>query len=99
MLVVPGIAFELFGRRTLANFGRGTTNQDGQYESRTPLLRDPNTSHPNLELRIAFMNYFINSTSRNREVVDQLLYNREVAPVHQQEFAPYIFQGQEKTLP
>lgn len=98
MRVLPGMGFQLFGKRTLSEFGTGSINTQGQYEPRRPLLRDPNVSHPNLELRVVFMNYFMNPSLGNRQQVDQLLYNREVGPIIRQEFMPYIYQGRVKSL-
>lgn len=86
-LALPGMEFQVFGTRLIGDFGGPS------------ILRDPNSTHPNLELRLAFMNYFLNPTLEKKQMIDHYLYDREVAPVHRQEFDPRIFQGIEKRLP
>jgi hypothetical protein len=88
-LLVPGMQFQLAGRRIIDNFGSNTIN----------FLHDPTSDHPNLELRITFMNYFLFPSDSLRLMIDNYLYNRTVAPVHRQELDPRIFQGKEKKLP
>jgi hypothetical protein len=88
-LVLPGMQFQLFGLRRLDDFGSSTPN----------LLRDPSNTHPNLELRIAFMNYYLTGLDSQKQMIDDYLYEREVAPIHRQETDPRIFQGMEKILP
>jgi hypothetical protein len=86
-LLLPGMSYKLFGTRILAQFGQ-----------RLKILRDPSASHPNMELRIAFMNYYLTPTDQGRQMIDEFLYDREVAPVHLQELDPRIFQGGEKVM-
>jgi hypothetical protein len=85
-LIIPGMQLNLAGRRMIDNFG---AKQIG-------FLHDPSNTHPNLELRITFMNYFLNRTDALRQMIDDYIYNRTVAPVHNQEFDPRIYQGQKK---
>lgn len=87
-IILPGIQFRLFGDRLLGNFGSPTPN----------LLKDPSTTHPNMELRVAFMNYYLAGLPQQRQMIDDYLYAREVEPVHRQELDPRIFQGMEKRL-
>lgn len=87
-LVIPGMQFNLAGTRDIENFGSPHIN----------FLHDPNPDHPNLELRITFMNYFLNPNDTLRQMIDDYLYERTVAPVHRQETDPKIFQGEEKKL-
>ena len=87
-IMLPGMSFQLFGIRLLDQFGQPNK-----------ILRDPSPSHPNMELRVAFMNYFLMPNDQLKEMIDDYLYNREVAPVHQQEIDPRIYQGTEKILP
>lgn len=87
-LILPGMSFQLFGTRLLDQFGQ--THK---------ILRDPSPSHPNMELRVAFMNYFLMPNDQLKEMIDTYLYDREVAPIHRQETDPRIFQGREKILP
>jgi len=87
-LAINGAEFMLFGKRLLENFG-----------SKTPkLLRDKNWTHPNLELRLAFMNYYLNPTPEKRSQIDNYLYEREVEPIHRQETDPRIYHGQGKII-
>jgi len=86
-IMLPGMYFNVFGMRTIAQFGQPQK-----------ILRDPSSTHPNMELRIAFMNYFLMPTEQMRQTIEQYLYDREVAPIHNQEFDPRIYQGQEKVL-
>lgn len=86
--VVPGMQFQLSGRRMIDNFGSKDIG----------FLHDPSTDHPNLELRVTFMNYFLYPSDSLKQIIDNYIYNRTVAPVHRQEFDPQIFQGQEKQL-
>lgn len=44
------------------------------------------------------MNYFLNPTEQLRKIIDDYLYNREIAPIERQQTDPRIFQGQEKIL-
>jgi hypothetical protein len=87
--IVPGMQFQMAGMRMIENFGSNTIHY----------LYDPSKDHPNLELRITFMNYFLYPSDSLRQMIDGYLYNRTVAPVHRQEFDPRIFQIQEKKLP
>ena len=86
--VVPGMQFQLSGRRMIDNFG---SREIG-------FLHDPSSDHPNLELRVTFMNYFLFPSDSLKQIIDDYIYNRTVAPVHRQEFDPQIFQGKEKTI-
>ena len=88
-LIIPGMQFQLSGRRMIDRFG---SNDVG-------FLHDPSNDHPNLELRISFMNYFLFPTDSLRQMIDDYLYNRTVVPVHRQESDPRLFQAQEKKLP
>jgi hypothetical protein len=87
--IVPGMQFQLAGMRIIENFGSRSINY----------LHDPSNDHPNLELRVTFMNYFLFPSDTLRQMIEDYLYDRTVAPVHRQEFDPRIFQGQEKILP
>ena len=87
--VVPGMQFMMAGRRAIDNFG---APDEG-------FLHDPSNNHPNLELRITFMTYFLFPTEERKQMIDNYLYNRTVAAVHRQEFDPQIYQGKEKILP
>jgi hypothetical protein len=98
MLIVPGIQFMLLGKRSIERFGQGHLDINGQYQVSQAPLRDPGMTHPNLELRVAFMNYYLHPTPESKKIVDDFLYNREVEPVIRQQQAPYIFQGLEKKL-
>jgi hypothetical protein len=86
--VVPGMQFQLSGRRIIDGFGRTDVNY----------LHDPSTDHPNLELRVTFMNYFLYPSDSLRNMINDYLYNRTVVPIHRQEFDPEINQDQEKIL-
>jgi hypothetical protein len=86
--IVPGMQFQISGRRMIDNFGAKDIG----------FLHDPSSDHPNLELRITFMNYFLHPTDSLRLMIDGYIYNRTVAPVHNQEFDSRIFQGKEKEL-
>jgi hypothetical protein len=87
-LAISGAEFILFGKRLLENFGSGTPK----------LIRDKNWTHPNIELRLAFMNYYLNPTPEKQSQIDDYLYQREVEPIHKQETDPRIYQGQEKVI-
>ncbi len=87
-ILLPGMSFSMFGIRLIDQFGQ-----------RVKILRDPSSSHPNMELRIAFMNYFLYPSDQLKEIIDQYLYDREVTPVQLQLTDPHIYQGQEKILP
>jgi hypothetical protein len=86
--VVPGIQFQLAGSRMIDNFG----------SSAIGFLHDPTNDHPNLELRITFMDYFLFPSDSLKKMIDDYIYNRTVAAVHRQEFDPEIYQGNEKIL-
>jgi hypothetical protein len=88
-LFLPGMQFIMSSLRVLSHFGSPTSN----------LLKDKSVTHPNLELRITFMNYYLFPTPERKQLLDDFLYEREVAPVHRQEMDPRIFQGTEKILP
>lgn len=88
-ILVPGMQFQLAGRRIIDNFGSRDIN----------FLHDPSNDHPNLELRVTFMNYFLFPNDSLKQMIDDYLYNRTVAPVHRQEFDPIIYQGSDKRLP
>lgn len=84
--VLPGMQFQLSGTRIITDFGR-----------QTPVfLHDPSNDHPNMELRVTFMNYFLFPNESLRQMIEEYIYNRTVAPVHRQEFDPRIYQGKEK---
>jgi len=87
-LLLPGMSFQMFGMTMLKQFGK-----------QSKILRDPSSSHPNMELRIAFMNYFLSPTDQLKQMIDEYIYNREIAPIERQQTDPRIFQGQEKILP
>lgn len=86
--ILPGMQFQMSGMRVISNFG----------DQRPIILFDPGNSHPNMELRITFMNYFLFPTPERRHLIDDYIYNRTVVSVHEQELAPHIFQGREKLL-
>jgi len=88
-LVIPGMQFQLSGTRMIEKFGAKDIG----------FLHDPSSSHPNMELRVTYMNYFLNPNDSLHRMIDDYIYNGTVAPVHRQEFEPMIFQGQEKSLP
>ncbi len=51
----------------------------GEFGTQTPgLIRDHNWTHPNIELRMVFMNYYLNPDKQKREQKDNYLYNREL---------------------
>ncbi|GAA4326105.1 hypothetical protein GCM10023149_28730 [Mucilaginibacter gynuensis] len=85
-LIIPGMQFMISGRRMIDRFG----------ESNIQFLHDPSNDHPNLELRVIFMNYFLNPNDGLKQMIDDYIYERTVAPVHRQEFDPKIFNEQEK---
>ncbi|MFD1874515.1 hypothetical protein [Hymenobacter bucti] len=82
-LLVPGANFNLAGHRTVDQFG----------SPHILYLPDYTSTHPNLELRLAFMAYYLHRTPEGRQQIDDYLYAREVAPIHRQEMDPRIFQG------
>ena len=88
-LVLPGMQFQLAGTRIIENFPSNSSS----------FLHDPSNDHPNLELRVTFMNYFLYPSDSLRQMIDDYLYNRTVAPVSRQLTDPRIFQGDEKKLP
>lgn len=88
-LAINGAEFMLFGKRTLGNFG----------SDQPDLLKDMAWSHPNIELRMAFMNYYLNPTEEKRTQIDNYLYEREIAPLQRQLTDPRIYQGEYKILP
>ncbi len=88
-LAIGGAEFMMFGKRTLDDFGTPTPN----------FIKDKSRSHPNLELRLGFMNYYLHPTDQKREQIDNYIYEREVAPVNRQLTDPRIFQGEKKILP
>lgn len=88
-LAANGAEFIYFGRRLIDNFG----NERGRY------LIDPSNSHPNFELRLAFMNYYFNPNPQKKEMIDQYLYDRVDGALHRQEMDPRINQSLEKQLP
>ena len=78
----------LFGKRTLSSFG-------------TPgpaMIKDQAWSHPNIELRLAFMNYYLNPTEEKQAQIAEYIYEREIAPIERQSTDPRIYQGNEKVL-
>lgn len=83
-ILLPGMQFRLFGLRTLTHFGTSTPN----------LLKDPSITHPNMELRVAFMNYYLSGLASQKQMIDDYLYERETAPVHRQEMDTRIYQGE-----
>ena len=87
-LAINGAEFMLFGKRLLENFGSTTPT----------LIRDKNRTHPNIELRLAFMNYHLNPTVEKQHQIDDYLYQREIEPIHRQETDPRIYQGREKVI-
>lgn len=87
-LAVNGAEFMIFGKRIVSNFGSPAPNQ----------LKDQSWTHPNLELRLAFMNYYLNPNYEKRKQIDDYLYEREIAPINRQMTDPRIYQGNEKKL-
>lgn len=87
-LMIPGMQFQLAGRRMIDNFGAKDIG----------FLHDPSSSHPNMELRVTYMNYFLTPSDSLRRMIDDYIYDRTVAPVHLQEFSPQIYRGKEKIL-
>ncbi|MEI9921877.1 MAG: hypothetical protein WDO14_24260 [Bacteroidota bacterium] len=85
--ILPGMQFQLFGHFAQLTLGG------------VRMLRDPSPSHPNMELRITFMNYYLFDNPQSRQLIDDYLYEREVAPIHRQETAPYINQDKVKNIP
>jgi hypothetical protein len=85
-LAINGAEFMLFGKRLIENFGTTTPK----------MIRDNSWTHPNLELRLAFMNFYLNPTLEKQRQIDDYLYEREVEPVHRQEINPLIFHGERK---
>lgn len=88
-LLIPGMQFQMSGRRMIENFGADNIG----------FLHDPSNSHPNMELRITFMNYFLNPNDSLKQMIDDYLYNRTVRPVQNQLVDPLIYQGLKKILP
>lgn len=87
-LAINGAEFMLFGKRLFKNFG----------STAPKLIRDKNWTHPNLELRLAFMNYYLNPTLEKQSQIDDYLYQREVEPIHRQDSDPRIYQGEGKSI-
>ena len=87
-LAINGAEYMLFGKRVIENFGSTAPN----------LIRDKNWTHPNLELRLAFMNYYLNPTLEKQSQIDDYLYQREIEPIHRQETDPRIYQGKGKSI-
>jgi len=88
-LAINGAEFMQFGNRILGNFGTLTPS----------MIKDQAWSHPNIELRLAFMNFHIHPTLEKKQQIDEYLYEREIAPVIRQSTDPRIFQGDQKNLP
>lgn len=85
--ILPGMQFQLFG-----HFDQLSTGN-------VRMLRDPSPTHPNMELRITFLNYYLFGNPQSKQLIDDYLYEREVAPIHRQETAPYINQDAVKNIP
>jgi hypothetical protein len=85
-MLIGGSQFVLSGLRDIEHFGSNHIDE----------LEDPENTHPNLELRMTFMNYYLHPNDSLRLMLDHYLYEREVAPVERQQRDPRIFQGQEK---
>jgi hypothetical protein len=85
--ILPGMQFELFGQFASLSTGK------------VRMLRDPSPSHPNMELRITFMNYYLFNNPQSKQLIDDYLYEREVAPIERQQTAPYINQDAVKNIP
>lgn len=88
-LLIPTMQFQMSGIRMLDNFGGDDIS----------FLHDPSNSHPNMELRITFMNYFLHPNDSLKQLIDDYLYNRTVRPVQNQLVDPVIYQGLKKILP
>jgi hypothetical protein len=86
-LAIAGAEFMLFGKRLIKDFG-------APYH----IIKDQAWSHPNIELRLAFMNYYLNPSPEKKAMIDQYLYDREIAPIERQSTDPRIYQGNEKVL-
>lgn len=84
--ILPGMQFQLSGMRMIENFG----------SPQSSFLPDPSSTHPNMELRISFMNYFLYPTAERKALIDDYIYNRTSGAVHLQELAPWINQDIEK---
>lgn len=87
--ILPGMEFILFGQRTVDGFGSRTKD----------FLKDNSHSHPNMELRLAFMNYYLFPTQQRKESLNYYLYQREIEPLNKQLSDPAIHQGLEKIYP
>lgn len=87
-LLIPTMQFQMSGRRMIDNFGVRDIH----------FLHDPSNSHPNMELRITFMNYFLYPNDSLKQLIDDYLYNRTVRPVQDQLIDPVIYQGLKKNL-
>ena len=85
-MLIGGSQFVLSGRRYIDKMG--LLNRDE--------LEDPENTHPNLELRMTFLNYYLHPTDSLRALIDHYLYEREVAPVERQQQDPRVFQGMVK---
>src|ERR671932_827042 len=81
-LITSDAEFIDFGLRYINNFG----NEKKKY------LIDPSNSHPNFELRLAFMNYYFNPTLEKREMIDQYLFDRIDGALMRQQTDPRINQ-------
>ncbi|WP_430405245.1 hypothetical protein [Fluviicola sp.] len=84
--ILPGMQFQLAGMRMIQNFG----------SAQSDFLPDFSSTHPNMELRISYMNYFLFPTPERKELIDNYIYNRTSGAVHLQELAPWINQDIEK---
>ncbi len=51
----------LFGERTL-----------DQFDLRDKTIKDAALTHPNVELRLAFMNYYLHPTPEKRQQIDEI---------------------------
>lgn len=87
-LALNGAEFIVFGLRKIENFGSPNTD----------LLIDPTNAHPNFELRLAFMNYYLNPSDLKREMIDNFLYNRIEGALWRQGHDPRVNQSREKFL-
>lgn len=87
-LALGGAEFMLFGKRTIEEFGN----------SKPKMIHDKSWSHPNIELRLAFMNYYLNPTLEKLNQIDNYLYQREVEPIHRQETDVRIYQDERESI-
>lgn len=83
-LAIVNAEFMLKTKRNLENFGH--------FQDYNPyLLKDKTWTHPNLELRIAFMSYYLNPSEEKLSQLNEYLFQREIAPLIKYPLVPDIY--------